>query len=106
MSRSSVASKQSSAASKAFLAFERRAVPLMRRVGELAFVVAVRDALPWSFLALAAAFFAILGTQLAGGEPATPSLGLRLASALLPSFGIMAAALTVLLAVRLARATG
>ncbi len=76
----------------------------MRRVGELAFVAAVRDALPWSFLALAAAFVVIFSVQLAHGEPKTPSLGLRLASALLPSFGIMAAALTVLLAVRLARA--
>ncbi len=78
----------------------------MRRVGELAFVAAVRDALPWSFLALAAAFVVILGAQLAAGEPKTPSLGLRLAAALLPSFGVMAAALTILLAVRLARAAG
>jgi len=78
----------------------------MRRAGELAFVAAVRDALPWSFIALAAGFVAILGTQVAAGTPATPSLGLRLASALLPSFGVMAAALAILLAVRLARATG
>ncbi len=106
MSRSSVASKPSSAASRAFLSFERRAVPLMRRLGELAFVAAVRDALPWSFLALAAAFVVILGAQLAAGEPKTPSLGLRLASALLPAFGVMATALTILLAVRLARVAG
>jgi cellobiose-specific phosphotransferase system component IIC len=78
----------------------------MRRAGELAFVAAVRDALPWSFIALAAAFVTIFGVQLAQGAPATPSLGLRLAAALLPSFGVMAAALTVLLAVRLARAAG
>ena len=78
----------------------------MRRAGELAFVAAVRDALPWSFIALAAAFLVIFGMQLAARAPATPSLGLRLASALLPSFGVMAAALAVLLAVRLARTSG
>ena len=76
----------------------------MRRVGELAFVAAVRDALPWSFVGLAAAFAVILGVQLAAGAPGSPSLGLRLAGALLPSFGIMAATLVVLLAVRMARA--
>ena len=50
------------------------------------------------------AFVVILGVQLAAGAPESPSLGLRLAGALLPSFGIMAAALVVLLAVRMARA--
>jgi cellobiose-specific phosphotransferase system component IIC len=75
----------------------------MRRVGELAFVAAVRDALPWSFVGLAAAFAVILGVQLAARAPESPSLGLRLAAALLPSFGIMAAALVVVLAVRMAR---
>jgi cellobiose-specific phosphotransferase system component IIC len=78
----------------------------MRRAGELAFVAAVRDALPWSFIALAVGFAAIFAVQLAAGAPSPPSLGLRLASALLPSFGAMAAALAILLAVRLARATG
>jgi cellobiose-specific phosphotransferase system component IIC len=103
MSRSSVASKPSSAASKVFRSFEKRAVPAMRWVGELAFVAAVRDALPWSFIGLAAAFVVIFIRQLATGVPHTPSLGLRLASALLPSFGIMAMALVVILPVRLAR---
>ncbi len=78
----------------------------MRRAGELAFVAAVRDALPWSFIALAAAFAAIFAEQLAAGVPGTPALGLRLASALLPSFGVMGGALAILLAVRLARAAG
>jgi cellobiose PTS system EIIC component len=78
----------------------------MRRVGELAFVVAVRDALPWSFIGLAAAFVAILIEQLVHPAQTTPPpLGLRVASALLPAFGIMAAALVVILPVRLARAT-
>jgi cellobiose PTS system EIIC component len=105
MSRSSVASRPSSAASKAFLAFEARAVPVMRRLGELSFVVAVRDALPWSFIGLAAAFVAIFAVQLRTGPP-HQLLGLRLAAALLPAFGVMAMALVVILAVRLARATG
>jgi len=78
----------------------------MRRVGELPFVAAVRDALPWSFVGLAAAFVVIFAIQLRGGAPHTPSLGLRLASALLPSFGVMAMALSIVLPLRLAHATG
>ncbi len=110
MSRSSGASKPWSAASKkenpAFAWFELRVVPLMRRLGEFPFVVAVRDALPWSFIGLAAAFVAILAFQLASHAPAPPSLGLRLALALLPAFGVMAATLAVVLPLRLARETG
>jgi cellobiose-specific phosphotransferase system component IIC len=105
MSRSSAASKPSSAASRAFLAFEARAVPVMRRLGELSFVVAVREALPWSFIGLAAAFVAILGRQLTAGPVHPVPLGLRLASALLPAFGVMAAVLVVVLPLRLARLT-
>jgi cellobiose-specific phosphotransferase system component IIC len=76
----------------------------MRRLGELPFVVAVRDALPWSFIGLAAAFIAILAIQLrAGTEHALP-LGVRLASALLPAFGVMAATLVVVLPLRFAKA--
>ena len=78
----------------------------MRRLGEFPFVAAVRDALPWSFIGLAAAFVAILAAQLASHAPAPPSIGLRLALALLPAFGVMAAALVVVLPIRLARATG
>lgn len=103
MSRSSVASKPSSAGSKAFRAFEARAVPVMRRLGELPFVAAVREALPWSFIGLAAAFVAILALQLRSGAPQSASLGLRVASALLPAFGVMAAALVVVLPLRFAR---
>lgn len=77
----------------------------MRRLADLPFVTAVRDALPWSFIGLAAAFVAILAFQLAAGQGGGPSLGLRLASALLPAFGVMAATLAVILAVRLARGT-
>lgn len=108
MSRSSVASRPSSAASsgpaaRAFAWFDRHAVPAMRRLGELAFVVAVREALPWSFGALAAAFGVILALQWRTQDVA---LGLRLASALLPAFGIMAGALAVVLSVRVAVRTG
>ncbi len=78
----------------------------MRRLGEFPFVAAVRDALPWSFIGLAAAFVAILAVQLASHAPAPPSIGLRLALALLPAFGVMAAALVVVLPVRLAGTTG
>ncbi|MEO6836510.1 MAG: PTS transporter subunit EIIC [Candidatus Tumulicola sp.] len=79
----------------------------MRRLGELAFVAAVREALPWSFIGLAAAFALILGVllQRAAFFPGL-SLGLRLASALLPAFGVMAATLVVLLALRFARKAG
>ncbi|MGA8534197.1 MAG: PTS transporter subunit EIIC [Candidatus Tumulicola sp.] len=108
MSRSSAASKRSSAGSnppKGFVWFERRAVPAMRRLGELPFVAAVREALPWSFIGLAAGFAAVLAVQLRTGTFTGPSLGLRIAAALLPAFGIMAATLVVVLALRLARAT-
>jgi cellobiose-specific phosphotransferase system component IIC len=104
MSRSSVASKRSSAASKAFLAFEARAAPAMRRLGELPFIAAVREALPWSFIGLAAAFVTIFAIQFRAGGPQPVSLGLRLASALLPAFGVMAMALVIVLPLRLARA--
>jgi lactose/cellobiose-specific phosphotransferase system IIC component len=77
----------------------------MRRLGEFAFVVAVREALPWSFIGLGAAFIAIFADELVAGAPSSPSLGLRLASALLPAFGVMAATLVVVLSLRLAKIT-
>jgi PTS system cellobiose-specific IIC component len=78
----------------------------MRRLGELPFVAALRDALPWSFIGLAVAFAGILIAQLAAGTSQGQTLGLRVASALLPAFGIMAATLVVILPIRLARTTG
>ena len=78
----------------------------MRRLGELPFVVALRDALPWSFLGLAGAFAAVLAVQLVSREVAGQTLGLRVAGALLPAFGVMAATLVVLLPIRFARAAG
>jgi cellobiose PTS system EIIC component len=76
----------------------------MRRLGELPFIIAVRDALPWSFIGLAAAFLVVLGVQLRAGPAHGAPLGLRLAAALLPAFGVMAIALVFVLPVRLARA--
>lgn len=78
----------------------------MRRLGDLPFVVALRDALPWSFGGLAAAFVVIVLAQLASGTMAGQTLGLRVAGALLPAFGVMAATLAVLLPIRLARVAG
>ena len=109
MSRSSAASRRSSESSSVpgWLGwFERRIAPAIRRAGELPFVAAVSAALPWSFIALAAAFVAIFAIGLRAGGSAGPSLGLRVAQALLPAFGVMAAALTVLLALRIATRTG
>ena len=76
----------------------------MRRLGELPFIASLRDALPWSFIGLAAAFLGILIAELVGGTLLGETLGLRVASALLPAFGVMAATLVVILPIRLARA--
>lgn len=78
-------------------------MPVMRRLGELPFVLALRDALPWSFAGLAGAFVVIVLLQLASGTLAGQTLGLRVAGALLPAFGVMAATLAVLLPLRYAR---
>jgi len=70
MSRSSVASRLSSAASSPFLA-------------------AIREALPWSFIGLLAAFAVTLPFVSLPGPFFGPTLGLRVSAALLPSFGVM-----------------
>jgi cellobiose-specific phosphotransferase system component IIC len=104
MLKSSAASRPSSAGSNRFFAaFERRLVPAMRVLGDLPFVAAVREALPWSFIALAVALVAVFVFQPAPTGDASRSLGLRIALALLPAFGVMAAALVVLLCVFLSR---
>jgi cellobiose PTS system EIIC component len=86
--------------------FERRIAPPMHRLGELAFVAAVREALPWSFCGLAAGFVVFFILQTRAAPPGQASLALRLTAALLPSFSLMALTLTVLLALHLARRTG
>jgi cellobiose-specific phosphotransferase system component IIC len=70
MSRSSVASRLSSAASSPFLS-------------------ATREALPWSFVGLLAAALAIFPFVSVPGPFFGSSLGLRVSGALLPAFGIM-----------------
>lgn len=79
MSRSSVASKLSFVASSPFL-------------------VATRDALPWSFVGLLVAALAILPFVHVPGPLLGPSLGLRVSGALLPAFGIMGLVLAPTLA--------
>lgn len=74
----------------------------MHRLGELAFVAAVREALPWSFAGLAAGFVAVFIDRAISGADAGVAFPLRLTAAFLPGFGIMAATLAVLLALRLA----
>ncbi len=84
MSRSSVASKPSSAASR------------LQAFARAPFLVAVRDALPWAFGALLLA----LGVFLAMVTAQFPE---RISLALLPSFGVMACALAIALPLALAR---
>ena len=74
----------------------------MRWFGELPFVVALRDALPWSFLALLAALVVFLPLTPAPGPLFSRSFGLRLSGAFLPAFGIMGLALVPLLSWRYA----
>lgn len=74
----------------------------MRWFGDLPFVVALRDALPWSFLALVAALVVFIPLTPAPGPLFSRSFGLRLSSAFLPAFGIMGMALVPLLSWRYA----
>ncbi len=102
MSRSSAASRLSSAGSSLQSWFEEQFAPAMRWFGELPFVVALREALPWSFLALLAALLVFIPFTPAPGPIFSRSFGLRLSGAFLPSFGIMGMALVPLLAWRYA----
>ena len=103
MLKSSAASRPSSAASNRFFAaFERRLVPAMRVLGDLPFVAAVREALPWSFIALAAALIAVFFFQPAATGARPAPWDLRIALALLPAFGVMAAPWWCCLALSLA----
>jgi cellobiose-specific phosphotransferase system component IIC len=81
MSRSSAALRLSSAASK------------LRELSDQPFIAATRDALPQSFVALLVAFLCFLPFVPVEGALFGPKLGLRVASALLPAFGIMGLAL-------------
>jgi cellobiose-specific phosphotransferase system component IIC len=81
MSRSSVASRPSFAGSDRLAALSRFA--------DLPFLAATREALPWSFAALLAAFVVLLFVVHVPGPVFSSSLGLRVAAALIPGFGIM-----------------
>ena len=74
----------------------------MRWFGDLPFVVALREALPWSFIALVAALIVFLPLTPAPGPFFSRSFGLRLSSAFLPAFGVMGMALVPLLSWRYA----
>ncbi len=89
MSTSSAAWRLSSAAFSAVTGAAAR----FKAVADLPFIAATRDALPWSFVALLAAFVVLLPLVPAPGPVFGPGLGLRVSSALLPAFGIMGAAL-------------
>jgi PTS system cellobiose-specific IIC component len=93
MSRSSDASKPSSANSS----FEA-----LRRIGELPFLAAVRDALPWSFVGLIAVFLVLLAASLLRSHPSIAALGLAVTAAMLPAFGAMSVVLAVALPLRYA----
>src|ERR1700680_2528970 len=103
MSSSSDALKPSSANSKKLAWFERHILAPLRRFSDAPPLLAVRDALPWSFIGLAAAITvltialpvhaATLGAEFTG----------RLAQSLLPALAVMAATLVVILASFLAR---
>jgi len=69
---------------------------------ELPFLAAIREALPWSFIGLLAAFALFLPFAPAAGPLISHSLGLRVSSALLPAFGIMGLVLAPVLGWRYA----
>ncbi len=94
MSRSSAASRLSSAASK------------VKAAAELPFLVATRDALPWSFVGLLVAFVALLVFVRVPGPLIGRTLGLRVSGALLPAFGVMGLVLAPALAWRYAQRAG
>ncbi len=98
MSRSSAASKPSSAASNRFSA--------LTRLAELPFLAATQQALPWSFAGLLVAFAAALPFVSVPGPIFSPSLGLRVSGALLPAFGVMGLVLTGVLGAQYARRAG
>lgn len=90
MSLSSAAWRPSSANSSPAW-FDRRFTPVLRRIADAAPLAAVRESLPWSLAGLIAGlaiFWALLG---------------NFAQAELPAFGVMAAALAIILPYRLAK---
>ena len=93
MLRSSAALRLSSAASK------------LKAAADLPFIAAVREALPWSFIGLLVAFVALLVVVPEPGPIISSKLGLRVADALLPAFGVMGVVLAPVLGWMYARRT-
>ena len=108
MSPSSDASKPSSANSDPYPTggffgwFDHTIVPPMRRFGELPPLVAVRDALPWSLIGLAAGILLFFCSSFFGAGQSV-SLAGRYSSALLPGFGLMSVCLCAVLPLKLAQ---
>lgn len=98
MSRSSAASRPSSAASKQ--------VRLIHAFAELPFVAAVRVALPWSLIGLAVAAGIMFFLVPVPGPWFGVALARRVSGALVPGFSVMAAVLAPILAWCLAERAG
>ncbi len=103
MSPSWAASRQSSESSELsvpkrgfFAWFDRKLVPPLRRFGDASAMVAIREALPLSFIGLA------IGIVLFALTTPAATLMKRVTGAFLPSFGVMAAFLVVILSYKLA----
>ena len=81
-------------------ALERRVVPALRAFGEAPVLLAIREALPWSFIGL------VVGLAYYMAFVASGSLFARLNASLLPALAVMGVCLTVILAFFLARRLG
>jgi cellobiose-specific phosphotransferase system component IIC len=104
MSRLSVAWKPSFAGSKQSAGISAaRALAALHALAETPFLSAVRDALPWAFAALVAAFVSLLGLVPAPLGFSATAITQRISLALLPAFGIMACALAVALPLAMAK---
>ncbi|MDP9017754.1 MAG: PTS transporter subunit EIIC [Candidatus Eremiobacteraeota bacterium] len=100
------ASKPSSGNSKPaqgfFGWFDRRVVPPMRRFGEMPAMIAIREALPWSLIGLAAGIVLFFLASYQSGAPHM-TLAKRYAGSLLPGFGLMSVTLAAILPLKLAQ---
>lgn len=76
----------------------------MQRFGELAVMLAIRDALPWSLIGLAAGIVLFFLATFA--HPSEMPLAKRYAAALLPGFGLMSVTLAAILPLKLAPRLG
>jgi cellobiose PTS system EIIC component len=84
-----------------FAWLSRHAVPALRRFGDAPAMLAVREALPWSIIGLIGGLIAFIAFAPAK-EPLFSGLLQRVSRAELPSFGVMAICLSIILAYRLA----